>query len=396
MNNEFFPLEVFQSKKPLGLPLCGSCKLYKSCKSPKMRVDGDGKKEILIIGEAPGKYEDASNQPFVGKSGKYLEGVLRNLDVDLRYDCWLTNAIICHIEGNKKPTSQQIGYCRPNVIGLIETLKPKVIILIGGYAVKSLIGHLWREDAGGITRWAGFNIPCQRYNAWICPVFHPSYCFREEEKNNPMPGMFFRKHLEKAMEYTSRPWKEIPNYQKEVEIEVEGDQVVKSVQEIIQAGYPVAVDYETNMLKPDSNEAEIVSCAVSNGVRTISYPWIGKTREVTKELLLSPLKKVFSNQKFELRWTIKEFGHGIKECYFDTMLASHVIDSRRGITSIKFQAFVLLGQEPWDEHIKPYLKSPGGNTKNRIRELDLNQLLVYGGIDALLEWKVANIQRKLL
>jgi hypothetical protein len=78
------------------------------------------------------------------------------------------------------------------------------------------------------------------------------------------------------------------------------------------------------------------------------------------------------------------------------MLAAHVLDNRSDTKSLKFQAFVLLGQESYDDAIKPYLKSKGSNDKNRITELDLEAVLRYCGMDAILEWHVAMKQAKKL
>jgi len=44
----------------------------------------------------------------------------------------------------------------------------------------------------------------------------------------------------------------------------------------------------------------------------------------------------------------------------------------------------------YNSHIEPYLKSDGGgNAPNRVREVKLDQLLLYNGLDALLEYEVA-------
>src|SRR5260370_12137758 len=148
------------------------------------------------------------------------------------------------------------------------------------------------------------------------------------------------------------------------------------------------------MLKTDSNRARIVSCAVSDGETTISYPWHGKAITATKELLLSPVPKIMHNGKFELRWTMKEFGHGINNMRWDSMIAAHTLDNRMGINGLDFQAFVLLGQPEWDSHISPFFKSSSPNVENKIKHVPLPSLLPYGGMDALLEWKIAHIQAK--
>jgi hypothetical protein len=103
---------------------------------------------------------------------------------------------------------------------------------------------------------------------------------------------------------------------------------------------------------------------------------------------------------FEQRWTMKEFGHWGKGFTdgWDTMLQAHVIDGRAGIASIKFQAFLHLGQEDYDHHLHRFLssKKPGCNELNQIKEIDSESLLKYCGQDALLEWLVAKEQSKIL
>ena len=76
------------------------------------------------------------------------------------------------------------------------------------------------------------------------------------------------------------------------------------------------------------------------------------------------------------------------------MQAAHVLDFRKNITSIKFQAFVLLGVEPWNDTIKPFIESKGTSHFNRMAHAPLNELLVYNGLDSLLEYRTAKIQIK--
>ena len=65
---------------------------------------------------------------------------------------------------------------------IIEKYKPKVIILLGGSSLLSMIGYRWKKDLGGITKWRGWTIPDRDFKAWICPTFHPSYVDRKQEK----------------------------------------------------------------------------------------------------------------------------------------------------------------------------------------------------------------------
>ena len=159
----------------------------------------------------------------------------------------------------------------------------------------------------------------------------------------------------------------------------------------------LSFDYETNCLKPEGEGTEIVSCSVCwRGRRTISYPFVGEAVEATSDLLKSSMLKIAANLKFEDRWTRVKLGHKVENWYWDTLLGAHILDNRSEITSVKFQAFVLLGQECYNKHIEDFLKPKKGNRFNRIRELDLTDLLLYGGLDSCLEYWIAMKQIKLL
>src|SRR5207248_1982220 len=89
--NGFFAassLELVKAPEPR-LPQCGECGLLKKCHSPKMPVDGEGRRKVLVLGESPGKNEDEQNRPFVGDAGETLRKAFARLDVDLRRDCWI-------------------------------------------------------------------------------------------------------------------------------------------------------------------------------------------------------------------------------------------------------------------------------------------------------------------
>lgn len=398
--NGFFNLSDRNIKQPIPLlPLCDSCGLYRGCKSAKMPVYGSGKKGILIIGENPGKNEDSEGRPFCGKSGNYLRNVLYKNDVVMDRDCWLYNSTICHKEKDGKnaaPSDKEIDACRPNVIKTIKQLQPKTIILLGGAAVKSVLRWTWKSDVGNISRWVGFQSPDQQLNAYICSNYHPSYCQRQAQQKDNTASIFFERYIEKAVSKTNRPWKIVPDYKKEIIRVYDELDVSKFIDRFIESGKPCSYDFETSTLKPDSKDARIVCCSISDGKTTISYPWQGKTVEATKKFLLSPIFKIGSNQKFEIRWSMNILGIIPVNTGYDTMIGSHVLDNRRGITSIKFQSYVLLGFPEYNSHIEPFLHSPGSNTPNRINQVDTNELLTYCGIDSLVEYKVAMKQMKML
>ena len=289
-----------------------------------------------------------------------------------------------------------IEACRPNLMKTIKECDPNVIFLLGEVACKSLLLEIWKDDIGRISRWGGYCIPCREPNAWIVPTFHPSYILRMGD--DKILNRIFRKHLRLGVSKAeNKPWKEVPDYKKQIEIVTRPSQAAKILREMIEKGGAVAPDYETNCLKPDGEGTEIVSCAVCwRGRRTIAYPWQGKAIDATGELMKSSMPKIAANLKFEDRWTRAKFGHKVRNWYWDTMVAAHVLDNTSETTNLNFQAFVHLGQENYDTHIKPFKKAKKGSRFNRMQELDLNDLLLYNGLDSYLEYWVAMKQIKLM
>ena len=384
----FFSSSIVQREKPTGLiPQCGKCQLYKNCQSPKLPYGGSGEKRVLIVGEAPGETEDERGRLFIGQEGLFLRETLDAIGIDLDIDTWTTNALICY-PGHKFPDSKQIGYCRPNLTATLTKLKPRIVITLGRAGLDSVLRGSWKDIGATMDRWTGWQIPLRSF--WVCPTYTPAYLLRQK---NAIMDRMFKEHLRAAFALvdTIEP---LPDFKELIEIILDEREVYEALRDLDAKGGWVAVDYETTCLKPEWPKGQIVSCAVSNGERTISYPWTEKTRIGTGMFLRSKrTRKIASNLKMEERWTVKEFGHGVTNWGWDTMLAAHCLDNRTGICSLKFQSLVQFGLTSYNTNIEPYLKNSKG-PYNRIAEIDLRQLLFYGGMDVIMEYLLAIKQRK--
>jgi len=394
------------------VPKCGLCRLYKKCESPKMRPSGKGKKRILIVGEAPGKNEDKEGKAFVGKAGRLLKKTLKKVGINMRRDCILTNSLICRPPKNATPTNDQIEWCFPNLLKTIQRYEPDIIITVGKPALQSILTGLWEEKLGAMGKWAGWQIPLQKYNAWLIPTYHPSYVMRqvEEIKGGTPIKRIFREHLKLAKQVKGKPYKTIPDWKKKIEILYNDEEIIKAIEKFVAKGGPVAIDFETNMLKPDSEYGDIVACSICwKGKKTIAFPWRGeKVITAFKRLMRASNPKIGHNIKYEDRWFIckakqqskiveKILGESVIENWaWDTMVNAHLIDNRPDICSLEFQGLVMLGMEPYSQHISPFFKAKGSYTKNRIKEIDIKDLLLYNGLDSLVCYKLMQKQRKRL
>ena len=253
------------------LPHCGSCGLYRDCISPKMKPSGEGRKKILIVAEAPGELEDIKGTQLIGKSGKLLKQLLKELDISLHKDCWKTNAIICRPKNNETPSNEKIRACSPNLFKTIKKLNPNVVILLGGVSVQSLIGTIRNETMSTRGIWMGWQIPLQKLNIWICPTYHPSYLLRTQDS---VVELSMKSHLRAAIKKAkSKPWTDIPNYEKQIEIINRPSKAISFIRDITKKAGPFAFDYEANCLKPEYKGSEMYSCSICyKGKRTIAFP----------------------------------------------------------------------------------------------------------------------------
>lgn len=358
-----------------------------------MPPSGKGKRKILIVGEAPGRNEDERGIQFCGKSGQSLLSALAAAGIAARRDCWITNALICRPPSNATPTDAQIEYCRPNLAKTIRDLKPEIIVPLGGRAVKSVLSGLWREDVGQVERWAGRQIPDRTLNAWICPTWHPAFLLRQ---NDRALDLWWERHLRAIARLECRPYgSDVEDLTRNIELITKPSEAARRIRGIMLLGdHPAAFDYETTCLKPELEGAEIVCCSICwEGRTTIAFPWAGEAIDATREFLRSKAPKVGANIKFEQRWTMEKLGCRVRNWDWDCMQSAHVLDSRAGTTSVKFQQYVRLGMQEYDSGLRPYLKE-NKRGLNRIKQVSLRELLRYCAIDSLVEYLISDLQKQ--
>ena len=263
MPKGFFSESEYRSTKELldkSVPYCGLCGLHKKCKNPKIKPAGKGKKKILIVAEAPGEEEDRLKTHLAGPAGRLFRRTLRKYGIELYRNCWVTNAVICKRDENHQPSDEIIAACRPNLLATIKKYSPKGILLLGSVAMESLIPIIFKSPVDIINRWADFYIPCRDPNAWVAATYHPSFILSDK---SPVYKVEFKKHLKEFIKRSkNRPWKTIPDYEKQVEIIFNPAQAAKEIKHIRKSGGVISFDYESNCLKPSYEGAKIYSCSI--------------------------------------------------------------------------------------------------------------------------------------
>ncbi|HNJ67533.1 MAG TPA: uracil-DNA glycosylase [Turneriella sp.] len=156
-----------------------ACKLCRLATTRKLVVFGEGnpKARLMFIGEGPGKDEDASGRPFVGRAGQLLTRIIENGLKLKREDVYIANVVKCRptVDGlgqrDRPPASDEVAACAPYLRQQIALVSPEVIVTLGNPSTRFLLG-----TAEGITRLRG---KWQSYNGIpVMPTYHPSFLLR--------------------------------------------------------------------------------------------------------------------------------------------------------------------------------------------------------------------------
>ena len=113
-----------------------ACTLCGLSASRRHAVPGEGSAQapLMLIGEAPGFYEDQQGQPFVGAAGRFLDELLGSIGLDRR-KVYICNVIKCRPPGNRDPLPQEIEACRKWLDRQIEIIDPRMIVTLGRHSM---------------------------------------------------------------------------------------------------------------------------------------------------------------------------------------------------------------------------------------------------------------------
>lgn len=152
------------------------CALKRTAKNTVFS-DGNPDTRVMVIGEAPGADEDRLGKPFVGVSGQLLDRMLASIGLDRQTGFYITNILPWRPPGNRTPTSGEIATCLPFIERHIALVDPKMIILAGGVAAKTIF-----QTSEGIMklrgRWFDYHPAMLKAAVPTMAIFHPAYLLR--------------------------------------------------------------------------------------------------------------------------------------------------------------------------------------------------------------------------
>lgn len=148
---------------------CQNCDLRVGCHAP-VPFAGPTPNRLMVVGEAPGADEDKQGEPFVGKSGKLLRRLIREVGMDDKKMAW-ANTVCCYPHGTPKAT--HVEACRYNLRRQMELVDPFHVLLVGGVALGSFRPDLRISQVHGRLFVLSKNGP-------VCfPILHPAAALRE-------------------------------------------------------------------------------------------------------------------------------------------------------------------------------------------------------------------------
>ncbi len=164
---------------------CTRCKLSKG-RTKIVFGTGSPKAQLMFVGEGPGRDEDLSGEPFVGRAGKLLTDMIKAMGLQ-REDVYIANIVKCRPPDNRQPEQDEVAACSPFLMRQIDVIQPKVICTLGNTPTQTLM-----QTTQGISRFRGEWFEFR--NAKLMPTYHPAYLLR-----NPAAKADVWKDLQKVM-----------------------------------------------------------------------------------------------------------------------------------------------------------------------------------------------------
>ena len=118
-------------------PDCALCGLHRG-RTNIVLPDGNPSYGIVFVGEGPGEFEDLEGRPFVGRSGKILDNMMREAGFD-RTKVMITNTVKCRPPNNRDPMPEEMAACRPFLES--ELYDARLVVGLGKSACRDLMGY---------------------------------------------------------------------------------------------------------------------------------------------------------------------------------------------------------------------------------------------------------------
>jgi DNA polymerase I len=383
---------------------CSKCNL---CEGRKAVVNGFGNfdSKILFVTDSVNGFDEEELQPLQGDNGKIFDRLLVKAGLSRR-NVFITSVIRCK-NASKKPKElqQSIDACKEYLDTEIATIKPNVIVPLGGTALKALLQNksLNITDERGILHWS------EKYQCKVIPIFHPNYLFNVPQHENITLIDLLR------IKNESRSKAPVPFPQVKTKV-ISTIEEFRTFKEEYKSAEMLAVDIEATGLSFISDHVIGVSFSKSNKegyyipltagggacdlqTKQLARLWGNDYQEIIaglKELLEGPAEKILHNGSYDIKMLRFDLKIEINNFCWDTLLMDHLLyENAQGLhglenCSLRFTDFGSYKQ-PTIAFFKEF-KLP--KKKRDFSLLPLEMIGPYGCLDTIVAFTVFEKQYK--
>jgi uracil-DNA glycosylase family 4 len=207
---------------------CTRCSMHEGVRNVCLSGEGEAG-GLLLVGESPGRNEDATGRPFSGEAGKLLRGLVSK---------WWTgpiaidNALRC-APGKRELKDKHFDACRGFLAQTMKEIQPKRIVALGGWSAYAITGRSVAPftTRRGYTYLVGGTTPVP-----VFFVLHPASALR-----NRFVRGWFESDLKWALQTEPPPG---PPLSEHVRVVDSGETARQAIAELRQAEWS-AFDVET-------------------------------------------------------------------------------------------------------------------------------------------------------
>jgi len=151
---------------------CTKCRLSET-RIHALCGEGNPDAKLMLIAQAPGVEEDKEGRMFIGPSGKVLDKLLEQSQID-RDKLYMTNLVKCILPKYRKPKQDEIERCSPYLDSEIKLIDPTIIAPLGRYSTK----YVFKKYALSLpSKQEFYNVYGKLFfnrNQKILPLQHPA------------------------------------------------------------------------------------------------------------------------------------------------------------------------------------------------------------------------------
>ncbi len=346
---------------------CENCGLDGEPGNESLMVAGIGNigADVMFVGEALGATEVAKGEPFVGKSGKLLNAMLKQVGL-FREDVWITNACLCRPPQNRPPKVSEINACNERLRSEVMLVAPRVVFALGATAIRALLGEKQSvKDVRHVPVWL------EDLHTYMVATYHPSAVLRNY-------GLF------------PDVLSDFKQWTKVVDMPVGGVPELKITPLILDDPY-IAITFLEELKNSDLYRH--IACDIETGglnyktddILELGFCWsAGKTAILPAHVAIdnipvrAALENLFGNKYKTFVWHNGKFDTQFLLYQWevearidrDTMLLHYALDERRGTHSLKTLAREYCGAGWYDRALDEYLptkSTPYSNIPEKIR-----------------------------